>query len=74
MCRTARFVTDVAYSRSGLGEDTSVGQALFTGVRGRLILGSSDAGSCIDPPSGGAESRSEALHASWATTTPSGAG
>jgi hypothetical protein len=34
-------------------------------VRGRGILRSSDAGSCIDPPLRGVRITSKALHAAW---------
>src|SRR5215208_3939484 len=47
---------------------------LFTVVRGIGILGSSDAGSCIDPSPRGARMASKALHAAWRRSTSCGVG
>jgi hypothetical protein len=47
---------------------------LFTGVRGMGILGSSLAGSCIDPPLRCARMASTALHAAWQRSTYCGGG
>ena len=47
---------------------------LFTQVRGRGILRSSFAGSCIDPPLRGARMASKALHAAWRRSTSCGGG
>src|SRR5918994_4971356 len=43
--------------------------ALFTGVRGRGILRSPFAGSCIDRPPGGLRMASKALHVAWQRST-----
>src|SRR5215203_1392974 len=47
---------------------------LFTVVRGRGILGSSDARSCIYRPSRAARMACEGRHAAWAGSTCCGAG
>src|SRR5215212_3717082 len=43
--------------------------ALFSGVRGRGILRSSDAGSCIDRPLRGPRMASKVAHGAWWGTT-----
>jgi hypothetical protein len=56
-------------SRSRFWEPSASDNALFTGVRGRGILRTSFAGSCIDRPPRSVRMASKALHASWRRTT-----
>src|SRR5918994_2017670 len=63
--------------RAGLGFTLGLWpsfSSLFTGLRGRGILRSSDARSCIDPPLRGARMASKAFHAAWRRSTYCGVG